>query len=534
MVNGPRHTYKSFSEGRGDRKLEEYTPSQLLDSSYYDAHIDVLKKLSHSLRSGEKRKIVDVSEKLHSSGFFDKAVLKIFTLLGSSNEKLVDLFAKMYFPKKKHIDLSPQIRDLSNSIKYQYDQMKFWNNCELSSAPLVIAYDKKPVQIDKEKYFLNWLLMEFCPGSSLDFDVLAIDQKIEYLKERLEDRFLGAEEKHNIRTDIGFLKEFRMSSLEELLRTVNHFGLIGAYNYRKGTKFPSKDFLVDENKSPLEAMSSAIEKGQFYFERFMLWNLVNKGEIDIEAVRKNQIPSGIYKKVLKARKDFTSLISSFVEPLSEIHKYLYRQGDEFLHNASWYKAKKGDITKDEVILYDACHAHMGRLELGKIKAILNHVANLNYDVATSLFLTSEENFNHLILGLGTNPKTSKDWEGIDDYFVDELQNLKDFDFLSIWEIMCCMGRRAQHELINKQYYEKFLGHPVGYSPVLGLPLISKMPETVSLDAYRAEIAIPKLQIILKERMHRMIENNVFYDVSDEERRTLEALMEVFKKHSVLN
>lgn len=505
-----------------------YTPKFLKDINYYSKLFS--KYDPYRLSYMHKIKIDFLKEPV----LFGRCVLKLIELIKedpvNGDEVLRRMIVKMHYPYpgRKVIEISPQIiSDLRENLRYQNLHLRFWNGC-LLPGPKVFDYFTKSIKIKGNKDMIEGILMDYWEGKTHDLDILAIDKEIREEKEKALQSIIPEKAK----TRIEYLKEQRRKLILSALRTINEFSVFGTYHLKAKDIAGFEDI---EEKTVHFPENYYLNKGVHYLQAIYLWSQILKGNLSLEDVLNRNFNEKIRKDLENLKDKFTDAISPVIEVLNDKEKQRYAQGDEYLHNMQYhcfFHRKEGNPIQ-KTGFFDAGKVCIGREEESKAKLLLSFLLDLEYLEVNDMFKQSLEDKKNLVEDYKTK------MPGLESLLIDEEKSLKAFDMISLYELMCHIGKEAQHTTVNRVNYERLINSEIEYfNPLLDLKRQNGFPTIrISLNAYQAGSANKKMKRRLEERIAYILthkSSDLGYKLTDREKEKIEKLKKVFKQAGVID
>jgi len=361
--------------------------------------------------------------------------------------------------------------------------------------------------------------MEALTAPTHDLDLLAIQKRIKDHEVNIGSPFTPSEEKDKIKEQIAKLNQLREGILVSGLEAIYDFAIFGTENSRDIVKY---------NGDPLKFN---FRKFKDYIQNAYLWELVKQGELDIDDIKKKraQLLGGLGNNIQEIKTNTLGLMSRIMT-----ENPVYRQGDEFLHNMAFNRVYNDPISqedsKERTVIFDADHAIISSLAGAQAKLLFNHVSNLDpedaYAIIDKAKSYAQERIKDAIKkGIINNPEVLK---------LDNTERIRrNLDYTAIFEIICCLGRRAQDALKNREFHDKKIRIGVQYNNPF-IPEDLELPNYVNLaQAYEIDPSIERLRSSLRNFFDRITSDKVDYEVTKQDRATIDGLEKLVTKFDIL-
>ncbi len=521
--------YTNHHESSRDEKLAR-PPHILTDPDYYRI------SLVHRLRDIKIPRVSSISEvhvKPEIAGLMDRSALFRVKLYDEKHGFIGSLFAKTIYEGRKQTYLSPQPLDPRSSMRYQFEQMLEWDRLRLPAARAIDYIeemrDVSPSEIsEKDIVKVDGILFEDITSPTHDLDLIAINQIVQYNTRQLlhKDPFLPSSEKEMLERANEYLFEERNKILDSVLSNVNHFAVFGTIS------IPGDKVIVSDNPG-----LDYFERFEHYMNKALFFTLIRRGELDIDQYRQSALTDNfghLSKTALDSLGDLNDKLKNLRDPLLKIledlfsRRLVYRQGDEYLHHYAYHEINGTALNPNETILgsvvFDADRATIGPIEGAQSKVLVNPISvqEIEYEEAASLV----QKANRELMALATQAEQThpSEYAGIRGIVeLDPAIALKRFDFMAIYEIFRCMGKRAIDALKNWNFHDARIRKGAPYDNRF-IEYPKEVPEHLTLTrVYDIPRSIDKLRGALIDRFDRIRQDSVDYEITKEEKEALQGL-----------
>jgi len=449
-------------------------------------------------------------------GMLERANAFVVSLYGSADEVRGRLFAKTIFQGQRPTTFKPQVIRARHSIEYQFNQMLLWDKYGLPT-PHVMDYVKEIRYMGSESRSIEGISMEGVWSPTHDLDLIAIDQRIREFTERCGKNFEPRDTVNRLEKQIKELKALREEILGSALATVYDFAIFGT------PKISSDD--VARPKNPL---SFSFRRLKHYMQQMVLWDNIDRGQFNIDDLPEQRVkilgPLGGH--IHTARRTLCGTIEEFMR-----ENMAYRQGDEFLHHMAYHWVNNDPLDPEprkRTVIFDADRTTISALAHAQAKVLFNPIPGVDYEIKHSVLKTATDRAR---LRLESAIAQEKSQEGLFDF--DEESMRRNLDFAAVYEMLCCLGRRAQDALINRDLHEKRFHNVIEYKN-------NHIPEEFGLNGqvnlvggYDIPQAIARLRHSLHELFLWMRGGRTDYRMSAGQKRSVETLEALVRATNIL-
>jgi len=431
-----------------------------------------------------------IRKKISAVGPMARSDLSVLELQGNNSLSLGKLFLQIYNSRKRRpVGESPAMSAQQlemgglEEVAYRQKHMDFWNEVALP-APYLIGVAR---ELDTNGDYAVGLITEFWPGVTHDLDVLAIHKRMEQVEVLIRSEFTPESRREKLLEEFGKLEEMRTNIVRSVLSTIDEFAVIGteALEMHRG-------LWKDTRHTDFEFYKKKVLD---YFSVAHDWHCVVDKKLDLKGQKR------------RLRREFAKYMDPIVQAVADQTKFVYAQGDEFLHHFQYRKFTNGSSTKLRSGVFDADHACFNRLERSRSKILLSPLLNFNYESVHDLLKEADD---ELHVRLNALPS----WSSLRDrlghlVLPANTQSRLEFDLVAIYESICMIGRAAKDDMTNWEHSIKRRQKTPQYSnPFLNFP--ADTPDSVELAAYDSKPSIAKLVYRLNERIDIMLEGPTRY------------------------
>mgnify|MGYP001593690733 CR=1 FL=1 len=469
-------------ESRNYYRREELQP--ILETRLAIPLADLDTVLSRSVEDGN----VDTITTLKSSD------LHILELLDRQKSPIGRLFVQCYFSGMKNAFkvsanmFEPEtMEEKLKQLEYRCKHLQFWNGIYLPS-PLLVDFVKNVNERNGE--FAAVIITDYWSGATHNLDIIAIDGRNSDIDKLIADTILvkGYDKSKLLKEKEDLLRE-REKIPRSALETVDEFAIAGTDS-------------LDINPS-LKRIIKVLGREFYerkimnYFEQAYRWHCKVDPNFALGAKKKKIIG------------DFKTNIEPVLEIIADSTKFVYAQGDEFIHNYMYRRVLDDDEEYKLVSgVFDSERSCLNRLERSRAKLFMSPLLYLSYE-SEQKFL--DEADNRLLLRLSKLESGSIAKERLAHIILDQAKSRLEFDLIALYEGICTIGRVAQDDLLNRQHVINTFGKSVRYSnPHINFP--SGAPISVNPGRYNSRENITRLKTRLSERFDTMISGNTPYGV----------------------
>lgn len=506
------------------------------DTKYLTEKINELYPNNPVILEVDKCEAIDVKDSLFSRG-----LPKVLYLYDKLQNIIGMFFSKAYIPSLMDRNFRQNLSFL-DVLDYEFKHLKFWHK-RLFPTPVPLDLKREVRELkDGTKFRMIGLLSQYWDGLTHDWDVIAInsaikqkESKIKTLEESPSLVGVYKKTKEQLVEEIGELAKLKNNIVRSVIRTINEVMVYGTHF----TKTDSED-----KKLPVYDPKDAAQK---YYQRKLLsslekaiiWReLVEKGNMDPHELHKvygldlQDISPELEKLVKNAKREIKECFPLLIGPFLDRKRYMYTQGDEFLHHFQHYKFKPGNNGSNELVLksgiFDASRVMKGTPEWSKSKVLLSYLLDLCYDKVRTDLVYSLEHQNEIV---DKGEKEGK-LKNINIFRIDKKdfkEIYKIFDLVSLVEGLCLWGRKVSDTIESKRFYELCEEDRAYKNPHIEFPG-GEAPHRVSYECYTPEKAIPSIRERLEERLDTMLLNGTKgrgYGLTDSELRDVKQFKKVF-------
>lgn len=446
-----------------------------------------------------------------------RSELYIVDLLGSDPEKglglLAKIFLQMYYSgmRRQSPNISYQqyesAKDKIREIDYRAKHMSLWNELDLPS-PYFLGVEKI---VDKEsgEYAIG-ILTHFWGGNTHDLDMIAINRRLNKIKEQEErdNIFLTTQIKNKLIEERKDLETKKDEIINSVLRTINDFAVFGTDRLGRDKKMLDDTFFTDSQFYE--------RKGVDYFHRAFKWHCKVRPTPEI-----NQ-PQLVT--------DFRGALEPILIRLADKDKFVYAQGDEFLHHYQYNLKIKDGKENLKSGVFDADHSCFNRLERSRLKILLSPSLELDYDDIHRYISKAnsdlEEKLNLVVDGSLARQRLT--------YLTDRENAMVESDLIALYEALCMVGRAAQDDLKNKTHTLLRENLAIPYNnPFIKFKFEENMRAAVSYGAYTPRKIIFMVTEKLNKGINRMLDDNAQHKIlSTYETDSLKRLQDILGKFTL--
>lgn len=443
-----------------------------------------------------------------------RSELYLIDLLAENRLTLGTLFLQLYYSgmKSPSPNMSSQqiesAKDKLREIDYRVKHMSLWNEASLHS-PYFMGIEKSIGEDDRD--YAIGILTQFLDGNTHDLDMLAINRRASRIEEQLmDDRFLTSQMRDKLEKEKEDLLTKKTQIVDSILRTINDFAVTGTDTISKSKHRPLFDSTLVTDKKFYETKSLE------YFNHAYEWHCKVKPD-----------PSVKLRNMLE---NFDKSMGLLVGRLSDRDKFIYAQGDEFLHH---YQARLDVRDKNDVMrsaVFDADHACFNRLERSRSKILLSPLLDLSYEDKQEYLDGADLDLVERLKKAGEDTLSNARLA----YMKDRDKARLDFDLIAINEALCIIGRAAFDDKKNKRY--TFSRHNVSANynnPNINYRFPENIRGAVYLGAYPSRKTISIVTGNLNTLVQRMVDGETPYGLLRvEEIDSLKRIQDILGKFSI--
>ena len=443
--------------------------------------------------SGREVKKAKVEEGLVNASPTARSELRTIDLFTSNDVFLRTLFLQIYWTGMKRLGIFSDDTSVDHGanefekikeMEYRKKHMLFWNEVGLY-APYLLGVEKLVDKSSSE--FAVGLITDYWEGATHLLDILAINARQDRISEQMHDEFVLTKPhlvsqliRENDELDV---EKMRIPS--SVLRTINDFGVRGT-NALKDSTLETK----------VRNFAQYLNKGIEFFNKAYRWHCT---------VSKNE-----NAKSAEIARNFRDSLKVLLTRVVNPERFVYSQGDEFLHHFQYVKII--DPTKGEMMVsgvFDADRSSLRAIERGRAKALLAPYLNLSYENYAAFIQEANKD-------LAERLKDAKNDEAkgrLAYLFDDPTQVMLQHDLWAVYEGLCGIGRAAKDDLnaVDKKRSLLVDNMTVNYkNDLIKFKNPENMPGAVSLGDYSTKRRIAVLTYRLNERIERMLDTNGFY------------------------
>jgi len=404
MVEG-QEVYRNGNFGNG---ANQFSPLPNLD--YYMRILNEPGNRGKILRLHPDADFIDLAGIKYTSppltGLLSRTALQRVTLFdGNGNDIDFEILLKVTRPGVQVIDTSNRHhQSFVRGMQYQYDHMKFWNSVGILS-PIVL--DLSSVDHERQTYY--YLAMEFWDGMTHDLNVLALEASKSGI---MSSHKLDPEQKREYARAID---EERSEIVNSSIMAIREFHLLGT---QRLPDTPTLDVFIPDDVETYFLQ----KRGIHYLRRLLTYGTTLEGRMVFQ-------PKYVQKDIEGLLREFSDLFMPLLEPFFMSEKFVYAQGDEYLHHLQ-FRDMSGSR---ETGMFDSDHVMMTRPEYSYAKLLTSHLLNLKLEeemkFVLSAFFSRGENYDPT-------------------HFVSANRTLGDYLVVSLITRLLDMGKRASDGLIN--------------------------------------------------------------------------------------
>ncbi|MBI2107002.1 hypothetical protein HYT57_03380 [Candidatus Woesearchaeota archaeon] len=358
--------------------------------------------------------------------------------------------------------LANRHHELSDSMLYQYEQMRLWNSLGLPT-PIVFGLDT----VNHQRVTYYQLAMESWDGSTHDLNLLALRE--------LGNRIRGSRKTYGPDEQAAYLRQLdeeKSFIVNSSLNTVRAFHIIGTEGLRNLTKLPTLGIFCHDDVEEYFLRKRAINyASQFY-------RYTHNMEKDESVPR------------LFLEKTVASLVH-LVEPFRDESRYVYAQGDEYPQHFQFFSGFNGNRLSG---IFDADHAMMTIPVYSYAKLLTSSLLNLTFEEELS-YLSQVFSFEHPCSG-GIYPS----------HLFGNLDMIqRDYVLTSLLTRFFNLGKKAADTYVHPQHHLRYESG-ISYSPGrTRFPIRDLIPVSVSYPSADYEIETQKKALETRLEIYEPLE-----------------------------
>ena len=175
--------------------IQKYLPRRYLSSEYFE-QLETLKGIN--LSGVDRFQAVSLQ-----SSFIDRAKVGKIELGRKDEYPILRLFCKIYHSNGQN-RVKWRDKDLSENIRYQYENLRYWYSLGITSIKPIDFFDMK---IQDENFAgsenkVAGLITDYKPGSTFDLYISLLQQTIDRIKKDLSSPFLLERKQSQYESDL--------------------------------------------------------------------------------------------------------------------------------------------------------------------------------------------------------------------------------------------------------------------------------------------------------------------------------------------